>query len=333
MTRKSLKATRPSSQPPTRSFGIKLLVGARSITIRLSPLVLVLVALLVFALCATYRQHLHIQRVRQQARVARLRQENAKLHSFIAHQQRETTKMIALAGARSKQLWSQIRARDKQIKQIWKVVGKSPKRVAPKHPRRMSLRGARGGRIYAPQVTLQFHELYQHLHRQKRQLDSLKIAAEHYRKEQERRRRLALLNVTPTLWPCCGPITSPFGYRFHPVYHRILFHTGVDIGVPYGTPIHAAAAGRVELARWLSGYGYTVELNHGHGLETLYAHCSRMVVGKGEVVKKGEVIAYVGATGDATGPHLHYEVRKHNVPVNPVAYLRQKEPHIYLANK
>ncbi len=117
--------------------------------------------------------------------------------------------------------------------------------------------------------------------------------------------------------PVIGPITSPFGMRFHPILHRWLMHTGVDIGVPYGTPIHAAAAGVVIMAGYMRGYGYTVIIDHGGGVSTLYAHCEELLVHEGEHVDQGKVIGLVGSTGLATGPHLHFEVRINGVPVNP----------------
>ncbi len=117
--------------------------------------------------------------------------------------------------------------------------------------------------------------------------------------------------------PVHGPITSPFGMRYHPILHRWLMHTGVDFGVPEGTPIHAAGSGTVILSHYVSGYGYCVVIDHGGGISTLYGHCSRLLCHAGEVVKQGQVIALVGATGLATGPNLHFEVRVNGRPVKP----------------
>ena len=121
-------------------------------------------------------------------------------------------------------------------------------------------------------------------------------------------------------WPVVGPVTSPFGWRIHPIFHVRKFHTGIDIGVGYGTPIHAADGGRVIYATWMSGYGNTTIIDHGSGISTLYAHQSSILIGSGSVTK-GQVIGYVGATGYATGPHLHFEVRVNGNPVNPLGYL------------
>ena len=112
--------------------------------------------------------------------------------------------------------------------------------------------------------------------------------------------------------PVAGTITSPQGYRTDPITGETSYHSGTDIAVPEGTPILAAADGTVTVAnaldRWGGSYGYYVKLDHGGGLTTLYAHCSSICVTAGQQVKAGEVIAYVGQTGRATGPHLHFEV-------------------------
>ena len=128
----------------------------------------------------------------------------------------------------------------------------------------------------------------------------------------------------PALWPVIGPITSSFGQREDPLNAgEGEFHTGVDIGVSFGTAVRAAADGMVESAGLANGYGREVILNHGNGIETLYAHLSGFAVTAGEQVSKGQVIGYVGLSGRTTGPNLHYEVRIHNTPVNPHRFLRE----------
>jgi murein DD-endopeptidase MepM/ murein hydrolase activator NlpD len=117
------------------------------------------------------------------------------------------------------------------------------------------------------------------------------------------------------IWPVNGPVTSPFGMRWGRM------HTGIDIGVPYGTPIHAAASGRVIYAGWMDGYGNLVFVDHGRGLSTGYAHQSSITVSNGQAVTQGEVIGYVGCTGHCFGPHLHFEVRVNGTPVDPLGYL------------
>lgn len=131
------------------------------------------------------------------------------------------------------------------------------------------------------------------------------------------------MDFTPTIWPLARDrrISSSFGYRRHPVYNRRMLHQGLDIPTRVGTPVRATAEGKVTIAGARGGYGLLVEIDHGYGYRTRYGHNSRLAVKVGQWVKKGQVIAYAGNTGTSTGPHVHYEVRVNNVPVNPVPYL------------
>jgi murein DD-endopeptidase MepM/ murein hydrolase activator NlpD len=117
------------------------------------------------------------------------------------------------------------------------------------------------------------------------------------------------------IWPVNGPVTSPFGMRWGRM------HEGIDIGVGYGTPIHAAAGGTVVYAGWESDYGNFVVIDHGGGLATAYGHQSAIAVHLGEPVSQGQVIGYVGCTGHCFGPHLHFEVRINGTAVDPLGYL------------
>jgi len=122
-------------------------------------------------------------------------------------------------------------------------------------------------------------------------------------------------------FPSNGPITSVFGWRMHPVLGSSRFHSGMDFGAEYGSPIRAADRGTVIFAGWYGGYGNTVIINHGNGIITLYGHSSQLYVVEGQVVKRGQAIAAVGSTGLSTGPHLHFEVRYNGEPIDPLAYL------------
>jgi murein DD-endopeptidase MepM/ murein hydrolase activator NlpD len=122
-------------------------------------------------------------------------------------------------------------------------------------------------------------------------------------------------------WPLRGRIMSPFGTRIHPIFHTRIKHTGIDIDGRTGDPVRAASAGEVLYAGWLRGYGQVIILDHGGSLTTVYAHLSRIEVQEGAKVGAGEVIGRVGATGVATGSHLHFEVRVNGNAVNPMGYL------------
>lgn len=121
--------------------------------------------------------------------------------------------------------------------------------------------------------------------------------------------------------PSSSIITSPFGYRNHPISGTYSFHTGIDIGAYSGSAILAANGGTVILAGWNGGYGNCVIVDHGGGITTLYAHCSSINVSKGQSVSRGQTIARVGSTGNSTGPHLHFEVRLNGAYKNPLNYV------------
>ena len=122
-------------------------------------------------------------------------------------------------------------------------------------------------------------------------------------------------------WPAEGEITSPFGWRVHPIFGTQRLHTGIDIGADYGDAIRAADGGVVIHSDWMGGYGNAVIIDHGNGISTLYAHNSQLLVSEGQTVAKGQTVARCGSTGYSTGPHLHFEVRQNGSPVNPLNYL------------
>ena len=123
------------------------------------------------------------------------------------------------------------------------------------------------------------------------------------------------------LRPTGGPVTDDFGPRINPVTGEAGYHNGVDFGVPYGTPIAASKSGVVTYADWINGYGNSVIIDHGGGVTTLYGHADSLNVSVGQQVSRGETIAFVGSTGQSTGPHLHFEIRFNNVPQNPMDYV------------
>jgi murein DD-endopeptidase MepM/ murein hydrolase activator NlpD len=130
------------------------------------------------------------------------------------------------------------------------------------------------------------------------------------------------LAAMPSIMPTAGWLTSAFtSMRAHPILHLSRPHEGIDVSAPMGSPIQSPAAGRVVKAGWEAGYGNVVVVDHGYGLTTKFAHASKVDGRVGQAVKRGEVIAYVGNTGLATGPHLHYEVRVNGKPVDPLRYV------------
>jgi murein DD-endopeptidase MepM/ murein hydrolase activator NlpD len=135
----------------------------------------------------------------------------------------------------------------------------------------------------------------------------------------------------PTLWPVIGPITGSFGERIDPFNGEGAFHSGVDISCHYGQPVLAPADGVVTYADFYNGYGRMLQIDHGNGVATRYGHLSGFAVADGQNVRKGQVIAYVGLSGRSTGPHLHYEVRIHDTPVDPHKFLRMTFAQLDLA--
>jgi len=142
------------------------------------------------------------------------------------------------------------------------------------------------------------------------------------------KRKEDMLAAIPGIQPVSNKdlrrIASGFGYRIHPIYKTLRMHAGIDFSAPTGTPIYATGDGVVERQKGrMSGYGKVVKINHGYGYETLYAHCSKIIVRPGQKVKRGEIIGYVGNTGRSTGPHLHYEVIKNGKKINPIHFFYQ----------
>lgn len=131
----------------------------------------------------------------------------------------------------------------------------------------------------------------------------------------------ALARATPSLWPAVGWLTAGFGSRTDPLHGETAFHNGLDIAADKGTPIYAAASGVVQSAGWGGDFGNLVVIAHEFGLTTRYAHMSKIDVKAGDRVETGQVVGYVGATGRATGPHLHYEVWANGQPLNPLKFL------------
>ena len=135
-------------------------------------------------------------------------------------------------------------------------------------------------------------------------------------------------NSAPSLWPVEGQVTGSFGERIDPFNGEGAFHSGIDIAAVYGQPVIAPADGMVEFADFMGGYGRAVIVDHGHGISTRYGHLKAFAVFPGQRIHRGDTIGFVGDSGRSTGPHLHYEVRIKDIPVNPRKYLRVTYAHL-----
>jgi murein DD-endopeptidase MepM/ murein hydrolase activator NlpD len=129
--------------------------------------------------------------------------------------------------------------------------------------------------------------------------------------------RSGFINMQNFSVPAKGTLTSKFGQRWGKM------HNGIDIGAPSGTIIHSAASGVVSFSGWQQGYGYVIKIDHGSGIETVYAHCRKIYVSKCQKVAAGEDIGEVGSTGNSTGPHVHFEIRVNGTAKNPLVYIKQ----------
>lgn len=313
-------------KPRRKGFVLKVIAGGRGVSLHLSPVVLALLAGAAILVVVQARGLLHRSSASYEAQIRDLEKTNSQYRAALALKEREKEQMLALAEQRFQQLWSELQNQDQELAQIGRVVG------GPNGGRR-ALKGSRSGSLNDPlRMKLNYRRLISAVQKRENDLVALRSAATEYRRKVERARELAALNATPSLWPCRGALSSGFGWRVHPVFGYGRMHSGLDLCAPTGTPIYAAAAGRVLQSGWYSGYGNAVLVDHGNGLVTLYGHCSSLAVGAGTFVRKGQTIAYVGSTGVSTGPHLHYEVQVNGTPVDPTPYLVQKERPSAVAN-
>ena len=131
----------------------------------------------------------------------------------------------------------------------------------------------------------------------------------------------ALGRALPSIWPAEGKLTSGFGWRRNPFGRTWKFHSGIDIAGKRGTPIYSPARGKVSSVSYNSGYGRMLEIDHGFGIKSVYAHCNSIRVREGDEIKRGDLVATIGNTGRSTGPHLHFELRLDGHPVDPMDYL------------
>ena len=300
---------------------VKFIFGNKVRNIFITPTLAFLLITLLAVSCwfggVLYMRHLSAYR----SNIEQLEERNQQYRTALALKEREREQMLTLAEDRFDELCAQIENQDAKIDNINDKVG-------GKH-RRTSMKGSRcGSRVAALDLKLKYCNLINSIENREVDIDNLKTAVNDYRIRLERERALErqkreqlARSTTPSGWPTKGEITSDFGWRIHPIFGYGRFHSGLDIAWDSGTNIIATAAGRVSYSGWMQGYGYAVIIDHGHGIQTLYGHCSALKVNVGQYVNKGQSIAAMGSTGNSTGPHLHYEVRRHGECVNPVAYL------------
>ncbi len=166
--------------------------------------------------------------------------------------------------------------------------------------------------VYYQEISKQTFEL---LEEYKASMKSYSEVINHISKQRE------MFRYTPSIWPCKGIISSPYGIRFHPIFNTKFFHPAIDIANKKNTPIVATADGVVVFSGWMRGYGNVIAIEHGQKYRTVYAHLAKSLVKKGEFVNKGQEIAKMGNTGRSTGPHVHYELHLNKRPINPMKYL------------
>ncbi|HRY28500.1 MAG TPA: M23 family metallopeptidase [Elusimicrobiota bacterium] len=161
-------------------------------------------------------------------------------------------------------------------------------------------------------VSLQIHQLRQEMDQRLSSFSELTEKIDYERR---------LFRSLPNIWPTNGYLTSHFGHRLSPFSGLDDWHKGVDIAAPPGSPVHASADGVVILAGWAGGYGKVVVVDHGYGYSTRYGHNRQILVKRGDRVRRGQILSLVGSTGNATGPHCHYEVWFLGRPVNPRRFM------------
>lgn len=234
------------------------------------------------------------------------------LHSELIVTAREQEQQLHALALEAERLTSRVRELEQLSDEVWTLLGKSP----PADDGAELILGQGGPDEGEADVALQaavtLGQLSKQVPLQLRELQQLRetILSRNHR-----------LDHTPALWPADGYVSSEYGARIHPITGNAQSHNGIDIAAMTGTPVRAPAAGIVTFAGDRGGYGMTVIIDHGYGVQTLYAHNSKLHVRAGQTVKRGDLISSVGTTGVSTGPHLHYEVHVNGKPVNPRTYL------------
>ena len=240
-----------------------------------------------------------------------------KLHQVNNIQQEQLLQLSKKAGALQEQV-EQIGQVEQELRQLTGVEGGTP--ATPTGNNSDGTHTGQGGpfseKIKAEHVSEALNSLEQKVAARKASLEQLREAMKAQQLLVEYQNSMNA--STPAIWPCSGDVSSPYGLR----WNGSDYHPGIDIANDSGTPIVATADGVVTDAGWNSGgYGNMVDIDHGNGFMTRYAHAQAVAVSPGQTVKRGQIIAYMGSTGYSTGPHVHYEVRVNGEAVNPAGYL------------
>lgn len=252
------------------------------------------------------------------------------LFLFISHQKRKEEKAqlkylegkVSTQQGQMKNLTREIDNFEQKMRHLFRLDEKlrtmvGIKKKAKKRSQKQSTAHNPQSTVHSPQSTVHNPKIRQLYCRIEQLKEESKVRKESLLKLKEdiHQEKLRRLEVTPSIYPVRGVISSPFGPRWGG------FHKGIDLVAPYGAPIRSTAEGRVTFSGEKGRFGRTIIISHGFGFSTCYGHNSKNLVKEGQGVKKGQVIAYLGSSGRTTGHHLHYEVRRNNIPVNPAPYL------------
>ena len=313
-TRTTVMDTTPQTESATPASGweFQFTLGRRLITLTLPRHLLIALLLGAFTGYLLGGQSVGAAQRRQSERVAALELRASELERSLESKQAERDELAVMVDTRLDELADDLQDRERELARLWSLVGRPPLQLEQRSPL-----ASRSGQRPVLGLERRYQELRSRLHGGQPELRQLSTVARDIRKKQQ----AELAKRVPNIVPCAGEMTSGFGSRLHPVYGVGRQHNGCDFTADYGTPIKATASGQVVHADWLGGYGLTVEIDHGQGLKTLYAHCESLAVKKGQSVRKGQVIGAVGTTGLSSGPHCHYEVHKDGKPVDPLSYL------------
>ena len=277
----------------------------------LNNLLIAFLAALILSAGILLKNHRNLKREVIDLRVKEelYRDQNQKINYFSNEIQNLRNEVLEL-----KKLNTNVKGLSKKLKQS--QIPSTPSPVASSAEAKKLGQGGpdRNLDISSPVVTEKLHQDINTLKKEIRQQEDVLQTLKKYLQAQ-----LSLARVTPNRWPLRGWITSRFGWRRFKGERE--FHSGIDIANFNGASIRASADGTVEFSGWRAGYGKLVIINHGRGIQTYYGHNSANLVNVGQFVKKGAIVARVGETGRTTGPHLHYEIRVNDKPVNPFRYL------------